>query len=426
MQTLRSAGQALFRQNRFRDLLVLARFAYRIGQPILSDRVEQIIEDKLPESDELRTRSYDDDPIPRDLIQEFDIDVHSVKFGTTSKYATELAEDKSLSIQALRDYNSAYEWFKSIVLMGAKTLILSAKANGWNTKSLYKADNSLSLFTLCLSRGRHAVDCFDFTDKAKLVVPHVSAQNKDFTLYAEGIVDYDMYDKIPREDGSVFTSPRMCAGSMLRKESYDLNWYKYLHLYAFNADGVADTISETLSILESQGFDVVPHYTVSTSDIPLNTLEDFCAWLKPNMDKIWSMSLKKKIQTDGLVVDVDDKNFIGTISGHYSSRNTALKFEHWTDEYYTGIVKNIIIEQKAVNASFVIEIHPMQTADNVKARRITGYSLHQLIANNVKIGEVVHFKRDSGAINILVSAEEVKNSAGRVIFYERKNNNKPR
>lgn len=73
-----------------------------------------------------------------------------------------------------------------------------------------------------------------------------------------------------------------------------------------------------------------------------------------------------------------------------------------------GVVKNIVIEQQAVNASVVIEIEPIRTEDNVVARRVQTYNVSYLVDNNIYIGAPVYFIRNSEAISVLLTGKALE------------------
>jgi len=68
----------LMEGNRYGAVYILARYFYRVGEPILSDAVYEKLEKVLSEKcrnemQEYLTRSYDDDPIPEDLLAEIGV-----------------------------------------------------------------------------------------------------------------------------------------------------------------------------------------------------------------------------------------------------------------------------------------------------------------------------------------------------------------
>ena len=83
--------QEILESKRLGDVFILARYFYRIGEQIISDQMyEKIVTAikyfKPPELMEFLDRTYDDDPIPVELLKE--IGVEPVKFFSAEEKAT--------------------------------------------------------------------------------------------------------------------------------------------------------------------------------------------------------------------------------------------------------------------------------------------------------------------------------------------------
>lgn len=410
--------ESLLQSKRFVELFRLTRFFYKYTKEgLITDSsyslLERIVALQEPDNEMLH-QTYDDDDDEASelisLIKEFNLqDVYNdfVSFNeplTDSAILEIASEDKSLSIEPLEDYQVAFEFFMGLTtrLDPDALLTFMPKVNGWNSRTFFREYSYKGTF----SRARKAKTPMNFSQNAQYFFPRRVKFSKDFTVYAELVADLDKYRELPRPDYSTepFTSARMAAGSLIRT-CKDRSLLKNLKFYAFNAEGVADTIHETLDILADAGFTTVPYHLVKTSEVP-REFDAFCVWLKPLLDEIWEESLELQIPTDGVVVDVDDKNFVADVHDQYASRNCALKFEHWSYAYYEAKVKAIKFEQQEVQVSCVIEIEPLQTDDNVCARRVTGYNLSKLLENEVEVGKTIFFTRSSEAINVLISKEK--------------------
>lgn len=108
---------------------IAARYFYRIGDPIITDELYEQYTKLLKEHPNTKKvlheyfiRTYDEDPIPFGLLQEFGIkaDDSLTKAKSFSqdheygRYFDALNEDKSLSCRAIVSYEEAWEFFKSI------------------------------------------------------------------------------------------------------------------------------------------------------------------------------------------------------------------------------------------------------------------------------------------------------------------------
>src|SRR5690606_5476355 len=118
------------------------------------------------------------------------------------------------------------------------------------------------------------------------------------------------------------------------------------------------------------GFDTVPYITIEPEEIP-QSLEEFRPWLMGYLDEM--LYLQGTIPSDGVVMEVDDLNYVAEVKNQYVSRNIALKLEHWSHKYYVGTVTDIIEEQQGVVCSYTTIIEPLVTSDKTTARRINSF-----------------------------------------------------
>lgn len=402
----------LVEPNRIVDLYRLSRFCYRVGEDLISDAAYEMVEGivKSENLSNLVNQTYDDDDVPYDLLEEFNLThlIYSGEQEGMSEYEQFLSSDKSMSIKALDNYEDVFDFFNSV---RGNDLFVSAKVNGCSSRSVYKNED----YKVTMTRGRKENSRpINITRNASRVVPNKlknSAEDLDScvkVIYGEFAVDDDKYELIPRvKGGNPFTSSRMAALSILRVD-VPSEWYNSLKLYAFNADGLSDTLEGTFLELKKSGFSTPPGYLVKAEEVPEN-FDDFRNWVKNRiLTPLYLECKDKNIPTDGVVVEVNDRTYVGTINNQYVSKNCALKLEYWSHKYYMGIVKNIIIEQQAVNASVVIEIEPIKTEDNVVARRVQTYNLSYLVDNNIYIGAPVYFIRNSEAISVLLTGKALE------------------
>ena len=184
--------QEILESKRLGDVFILARYFYRIGEQIISDQMyEKIVTAikyfKPPELMEFLDRTYDDDPIPVELLKE--IGVEPVKFFSAEEKATlyhYLDEEKSLSINSVTTYREAYEYFYRYC-REKQDIMVSLKMDGDNAKTLY-LDGSLAL---SLSRGRSGMG-FDFTNQISSSLPRfIGEEYRELKVYAECFVDLD-------------------------------------------------------------------------------------------------------------------------------------------------------------------------------------------------------------------------------------------
>lgn len=386
----------LYMDKRYRDLYILARFMYRVGYPILSDSDYDGLNRLIIRSNQLSeyvNRTYDDDPIPYNLIKEFSLSSYLPKLGTMSRYSKYLDEEKSLSISAVTNIDEVFDFVKK---SRGQDLVLSLKVDGVNIKNLYVENTH----ELSMSRGRKG-EGFDVTENARNVLPQkVDNSNIMLKVFTEMVVPKAHLAELQqRYNPDKYKTPKSSALSMLRVRHTSCDYDK-LQPYAFNAEGFdCNTKLELLKKLEENGFKVVPHMGIKNEEIPSDR-DKFNQWFTDLADEMYFKY--KDIPSDGLVLEIDNLNFVDEINGQYSNRNIAVKLGYWKFDCYESIVTDIIFEQQRINKSCRINIEPVVTNDGATVSFINGYNPSIIIENNINIGSKVKFERHSNTISNLV------------------------
>mgnify|MGYP004720582507 CR=1 FL=1 len=409
---------------------IAARYFYRIGDPIITDELYEQYTELLKEHpntkrvlNEYFIRTYDEDPIPYGLLREFDIEPEEQSVSLFSqdpeysRYFDALNEDKSLSCRAVVSYEEAWEFFNRYREL-QKDLMISLKMDGINTKSIYNEGK----LKLSLSRGRSS-ESFDFTEQTKLVLPkEILITKKDLKITGESFVTYEGVSKLRQDiDNTKYKTCKSSAISLLRVR-HDIAYYRFLKTVIFSAEGLASTLAQTFKLLEEAGFSVVPYKLIKWEEIP-NDFERFREWAKSEIfDYMWKFG--ETMPSDGIVIEVNDLTFFGEQKDQYSDRQIALKFEQWSFNTYTGIVKNILWRQNRVHASIRVEIEPMETVDGCTAQFINVFNPAILISNHIRIGSLIHFERNSDAVNILIQNSRLENGKVNGILASESNYNK--
>lgn len=391
----------ILESDRLEDIFILSRYFYRTGEPIIEDYKYDALVNYFKEKGTMTdylNRTYDDDPIPTDLLME--IGENPVNFLVNKDRAglfTYFNEDKSLSIDSTISYQEAYRFF-----INAKRLSLdlnvSLKLDGINTKSLF-LDGKLGI---TLSRGRHAANSFDFTDQVVTNVPiELNDVPKELRVFAEAYVEPDYLPVLRNKyDNSKYKTAKSSALSLLRVK-HSVEDYKHLHVCAFFAEGLADTVSESFSKLDSLGFDTAPHYLVTPNDIP-DDYDAFCKWLDDTVFQYFGKFRQDGVPADGVVVEIDDLNYIGVNTNQYTSRQLALKFGPFAYQKDVGVISEMVWKQGRVLACTKVNIEPITTYDMCTAECINCFNPAILIAEDLCVGKQVRFEKNSGAVNILV------------------------
>lgn len=390
-------------------LWILSRYLYRVGEePILTDatydKITELLKEKYYDvAKEYLERTYDDDPIPYAILKM--VDMEPIEFDSLKDrgdYANALDEEKSLSINSVTSYEDAF----SYCLDKKKRhldLIASLKMDGVNHKDLYVNDQ----LKLSLSRGRAGFG-FDFTKQIFNCLPFkISSGMTELKVTGECYVAKEGLPVLrDRYNNDKYKTSKSAAISLLRVEHAPED-YRFLRAKVFSADGLATTLEETFQKLSTMGFDVVPYFKVKWEEIP-EDLVTFKSWFYEKvMTPIHDMQMEDNMPADGLVLQVNDLLWEDTISGQYSDKQLACKFEYWSFDVYKAVVTDIVITQRRVNASVRIKIEPLVTNDDCKAQWINGFNPSILFANNIKVGTEAYFERNSGAVNILIHGKRL-------------------
>lgn len=393
----------LVRDGRLGDVFILARYLYRIGEPIIEDALYDKLEGTIRqhyfvEYKDYLCRSYDDDPVPYGLLQELGLGNAIVAVDSPSVRALE--EDKSNSIRPVRDWEEAYNF---MMRNRGRKFVLSTKIDGVNGKSLYLNGE----FAICLSRGRKG-NSIDYSVGASVVVRGklpVGSYLKEQRITGEFFVDPKVLDSFrDKYDAQKYKTAKSAAISMLRVKHDDED-YTSLKFRAFYADGDYGTVAEMYDALQRMGFEVPPFMEIK--DFPEDKLE-FKDWLfNGPMKELQDAS--DGIPSDGLVLEVNNLHDEFKEENQYSERQLALKFGHWDFGYEQGIITDILIQQRRVLKSVRITIEQMKTKDGCNATFINSYNPSILIKNDLYVGKPVYFEKNSGAVNVLIHGERMHN-----------------
>lgn len=385
-------------------IYVLARYFYRIGEPIVSDdyydRLDINLREKYPDLlPDYYNRTYDDDPVPMEALKELGIEpVFVVNKEERKELYTALEEDKSNSIKPVRTAEEVWEWIRPLKQQHLD-IVASLKVDGVNKKSLYRDGN----FVLSMSRGRHG-NSFDYTDASRLFIPNHLNATGDIKVVGECYVEEAALDFLKEKyHTDKFKTPKSSAVSMLRV-IHNKEDYKLLHYRVFYADGLDKTLSGTLAKMSASGFETVPYTVIHWQDIP----DDFNAFqgcLADLMERIASMG--EGVKSDGMALEVDDFTWNGEQHGAYNSRQIAVKFGQWGFQCYVGKITNIVVQQRRVYKAVRIFIEPIKTSDGCKAVCINSFNPSILIDNDLYIGKQVYFEKNSGAVNILIHGKRL-------------------
>lgn len=408
MENLEEAVAWLLKHNRLEDAFALARYSYRIGEPVLSDsqydKFERNFRSTFPES-EYVSRTYDDDPVPYGILDEFGI--LPATFNSASDYndmVMVLNDEKSLSMSSVTSAEDAWPYFQ-MLRANKLDFMASTKVDGVNTKMLYYEGDLL----ISLSRGRGAATSFNYMEGSSKVMPktmHDFGGISKLRVTGESYVDHDRLQYFRDKYNPIrYKTSKSAAISMLRTV-HSTPDYKYLHTAVFAADGLENSLEKMFNHLMIEGFEVVPHELHSWMEIPQD-FQNFSEWLAT---KVMAPIARKSagMPSDGCAIEVNDLLWHGEQNGQYSTRQLALKFGPWEFHVYKGKIVNIMLEQKRVYKSVRIQIEPITTDDECRAEFINSFNPSILVDNDLYVGKEVYFEKNAGAVNILIHGDRLE------------------
>lgn len=386
------------------EVFVAARYCYRMGFPIISDEVYDHLEDKLrtEQYDRCKAyleRTYDDDPIPTELLKVLGIEV--VLPAVPTELYQYLEEEQSNSIRAIRSYEEAYDFARA---NAGKELLFSLKLDGVNKKMLY-VDGE---FRLSLSRGRRG-NCLDYTQGSVKVVPLQTGTDGIVKITAECFVEPKALPQLRKKyNTEKYKTSKSSAISMLRVP-HEKEDYKWLNVCAFCVEGMRfETVSDEYQYLETVGFKTPPHFTAIP---PVGSYEVFKEWLdKEVLERL--AEYKSVYPSDGVVMEVNSLTEVYAEKNQYSDRQVAIKFGKWGFECLRGVITDIIIKQRRVYKSVRIRIEPVHSSDGCKAEYINSFNPGILVENDLRVGKEVMFERNAGAVNILIHGKRLQELTG--------------
>lgn len=395
-----------------KDRLLLYRFMYRIGEPLISDYEYDLFVEALLNTDEpdpaiieITSRLWDAEPVPYEVLSNF----YSMKEITNlvkenglapsldeivSPTAVSTEEFKATSIKAYRDPVAAFEWFKSVI---GVELCVTPKIDGISSSQKYENSTLISSRT----RGRGGGDkFFDITKNMSLILPKVISTS-NLTVNGEVFVPQDDLKAVSSAAGHSYVAERNAAIATVRRDDLPESIIKLTKCYVFNASQ-GDTLTESLDIAKANGFDVVPYW--KHTFISFTSYDDFISQVSSLVKEIKDWADNNGIPTDGVVFQINDKNIFANSSeqGHYRAGNMAFKCLYWNPGEYTSTVERLIIEKDGdslENYCVKLAVTPVRTKSGKTLKTVNLYNLKTLIANNINVGDTVVFIHKNDTTN---------------------------
>lgn len=404
-----------------KDLIILASWFYKIGEPIITDAEYNTLASKYGDLDIV----WDEVDKPIELFNKYGIEDVSVDFNESgdnhyfNEYMDLLYESDTKSISPEYTYSDIYSRFctmKSIT----DELVISLKVDGVSTRNVIENDKDTNIWyeVASLSRSRESKG-FDYTDGMKLAMPkelrfnndagiiHEVSGNRVILAFGEAYVERTaleyLRNKYHMQD--TWKTPRSTALSMLRNVIAEED-YKFLKFKCFKLN-VGDTLVDMFKQAEEAGLDVVPYEVIKTSDIP-TSYDDWEVWFNDILTKYNNIQNELDIEADGIVVAVNNQvqhNSLGTSTNNkYNNAVFSCKVGPWDAVSYKSKVVAIHFDNKGNKSEFsvVAEIEPVVVSNGNTVTRVNCFNPKILISNGINIGKEIEFEyKSASSVNLI-------------------------
>lgn len=381
------------------DILAIARFMYRFGDPCMEDADYDELVRKVRASGQQVNPIYEDDPIPFDLLRSVgipDSEIYRIMqkpqpFEHSDQYYDIVDESASMSIRSVTTFREAYDWFNT--LPDGVELIFTPKIDGINTRRGYEYEDGMLKYRVALTRGRSS-DSIDVTRNMGFITQHqvpVDDIAHNLVVYSETFCKkMDIPDLVAKYN-TPLKIPRNAGLSMMRSTDYEQSDYDKLHTLVFRCD-VSDTLSGGLDWAKAHGFKTVP-YTLKIWNSGMS-YEDFSQEISKLIASVKGYTDSLGWPTDGIVVEINSRSLftVGEIKDNYSSSNLALKIGLWKPGIYQSTVRNIEILPQDDDCNCVAIVDPVTTSGGQEVKRVNLFNPAIMIANKIVIGSKITFQ----------------------------------
>lgn len=354
---------------------VIARWAYSVGKPIMSDAeynlLDQAMKEKFPENPYCQ-RSWSSDPCPAKLLREQ---------GYEDLIYEVVLTDKTESIPSLNtklDVQTAFQYM-------ATPHVVSFKLDGWNIQASYYNGELVNIQT----RGRSS-DAMN----ANVLSPLVPNQ-----IPLEGKVLITMECTIPDNQFQWFKSTYHVTSQRAAVSTAIANAGGCLDRIALHAHDIRceKHLDDKLGFLASLGFKVPMHTTVYSYKELLNQIEAYSNYKE-----------SYGFPTDGLVVAGDSVR--------------AIRIGAWEEPIYQSYVTGYKETYGPHSIAVQCQIYPIQLPNSVQ-QQLPATNLSRIISLNLKPGAPIAFRIASSAIADIDESSTIvlqKQWAGREVDYRRR------
>lgn len=332
---------------------IIARWAYSVGQPIMSDPEYTILDRAMKATypaNPYCQRSWSSDPCPTAILREY---------GYEDLIKAVVLSDKTESIPSL---NTDYEVQQEYCSIHTPHSV-SFKLDGWNIQASYYNGALINIQTR--GRASDAVDANALRPKFPATIPEMGK----VLVVTECTVpdaEFDWFKK-----NFHITSQRGAVSTALA------NPVQCLDHIAVHAHGIRcqSPIADKFALLEAWGFKTPMHAVVSSYQELLNQIKAFSNYKE-----------QYGIPTDGLVVE-----------GSYTK---AVRICGWEEPIYRSFVTGYKETYGPHSIAIQATIYPIQLRNSVQ-QQIPVTNISRVISLNLRPGFPIAFRIASSAIAVV-------------------------
>lgn len=372
-----------------RDYINAARFAYKYGEPFVTDKEFDKLVLELGEHKNWEDVEFEE---VRETLLEVGWDVN-IYLSTLKSGQKE--EDMKLqrlfpvktSMEMLTDEhvfkNKYLSQFEDIDLEDA--LLMMYKIDGWGISVYYEPGNPVPIFAK--TRGRNEAQYTVITKLMQLVAPKVYVDKLtevtgELALKKESLEG--LRNKYPDKN---FINVRNSISSFVYKTVNIEEDFRCLTFFAFNKEEELSTSVETkiedIKWLECNGFNTPPYMVIS---------KDQYEQAFKIMEENYRESFSHLYEADGVVVQNNYKDIAKKMKSVTSlgiPNLVALKYGEWSQEELIGVVKEVIFPSGKVRNGCVIVIYPLKNKLGNTIRRVNGYNLATVLRYKIDKGSYI-------------------------------------
>ena len=268
-----------------------------------------------------------------------------------------------LSLDKTKSVDDLKEWLKD------KEGVLSWKMDGLTVVLTYDE----GVLVKAVTRGNGEIGEV-ITNNAKVFanIPKKIPFKQELIIRGEAVIKYSDFEKINATISDVdakYKNPRnLCSGSV-RQLNNEITAKRNVHFFAFNmldsGDALVDaTVNSKFNFLESLGFEVVEHKTVTA-----NNIEDIVKYFADNITT-------NDFPSDGLVLSFDDIAYGKSLGRTAKFPRDSIAFK-WADEEAETILREVEWSPSRTGL-----INPVAIFDSVS---LEGTSVSRASIHNVSI-----------------------------------------